>query len=246
MKHLLKKPQKRNNNYVSNFEKPLNKIRLNDIKILNIKQGLECYIPINNNEKSIEFIREIDKISYETLKENPEWLNDNNNDNNNDNHNDNEIDIDLIYNYSYLNDTNNIVLSLNSKTRFINGEQEDDFNDLIRFLNDNNNYLNYNIHVDIAFLGLYINMNDVVVNRWIIKTIHIDELIDNLDWNKREIEEEWKEELENYRVSIKDKIEYYKNSLMEAEKIYEEIENENNINIWNKKILKFKKYILKL
>ena len=60
MKHLLKKPQKRNNNYVSNFEKPLNKIRLNDIKIINIKkQGIECNIPLNNNEKSIEFIEEI-------------------------------------------------------------------------------------------------------------------------------------------------------------------------------------------
>ena len=240
MKHLLKKPQKRNNNYVSNFEKPLNKIRLNDIKIININKGLECYIPINNNEKSIEFIEEIDKISYETLKAKPEWLiNDDNNDSDNKN-------LDLMYNYSYLNDLNNIVLSLNSKTRFINGEQEEDFNDLIRFLNDNNNYLNYNIHADIAFLGLYINTNDVIINRWIIKTIYIDELIDNLDWNKREIEEEWKEELEHYKISIKDKIEQYKNSLIEAEKLYEEIENENNINIWNKKILKFKKYILKL
>lgn len=239
MKHLLKKPQKRNNNYVSNFEKPLNKIRLNDIKIINIKQGLECYIPINNNEKSIEFIQEIDKISYETLKTNPEWLI-------NDNDDDNDKNLDLMYNYSYLNDSNNIVLSLNSKTRFINGEQEEDFNDLIRFLNDNNNYLNYNINADIAFLGLYINTNDVIVNRWIIKTLYIDELVDNLDWNKREIEEEWKEELENYRISIKDKIEYYANSLIEAEKLYEEIENENNINLWNKKILKFKKNILKL
>ena len=237
MKHLLKKPQKRNNNYVSTFEKPLSKIRLNDIKIINIKEGLECHIPIINNEKSIEFIEEIDKISYETLKQNPEWLD-------NDNVNDN-VNIDLKYSYSYLNDLNNIVLSLNSKTRFINGDQEEDFNDLIRFLNDNNNYLNYNIHVDIAFLGLYI-YEDVIINRWIIKTIYIDELIDNLDWNKKEIEEDWKEELNNYRDAIKDKIEYYQQSLIEAEKLYEEIENENNINIWNKKILKFKKYILKL
>lgn len=239
MKHLLKKPQKRNNNYVSNFEKPLNKIRLNDIKIINIKkQGIECNIPLNNNEKSIEFIEEIDKISYETLKENPEWLIIDDND-------DNNVNLDLKYSYSYLNDLNNIVLSLNSKTRFINGEQEEDFNDLIRFLNDNNNYLNYNINIDIAFLGLYIT-NDVIVNRWIIKTVYIDELVDNLDWNKREIEEEWKEELDNYKIAIKEKIDYYNNSLIEAEKLYEEIENENNINIWNKKILKFKKYILKL
>lgn len=239
MKHLLKKPQKRNNNYVSNFEKPLNKIRLNDIKIINIKkQGIECYIPLNNNEKSVEFIEEIDKISYETLKENPEWLIIDDND---DNHN----NLDLKYSYSFLNDLNNIVLSLNSKTRFIKGEQEEDFNDLIRFLNDNNNYLNYNIDIDIAFLGLYIT-NDVIVNRWIIKSIYIDELVDNLDWNKKEIEEEWKEELDNYKIVIKEKIDYYNNSLIEAEKLYEEIENENNINIWNKKILKFKKYILKL
>lgn len=236
MKHLLKKPQKRNNFYVSNFEKPLNKIRLNDIKILNIKNGLQCNIPINNNEKAIEFIEEIDKISYETLKKNPEWLiNDDNND----------INLDLKYSYSYLNDLNNIVLSINSKTRFINGEDEEDFNDLIRFLNDNNNYLNYNIYADIAFLGLYI-YDDVIINRWIIKTIYIDELVDNLDWNKREIEEEWKEELESYKISIREKIDYYNNSLIEAEKLYEEIQNENNINIWNKKILKFKKYILKL
>jgi hypothetical protein len=234
MKHLLKKPQKRNNNYVSNFEKPLNKITLNDIKILNINKGLECHIPINNNEKSIEFIEEIDKISYETLKENPDYLID-----------ENQYDkLDMIYNYSYLNDINNIVLSLNSKTRFINGEEEEDFNDLIKFLNDTNNYLNYNIHVDIAFLGLYIN-EEGIINRWIIKSIYIDELVDNLDWNKKEIEEEWKEELENFKISIEEKIELYKSSLIEAQKLYEEIESENNINIWNKKILKFKKYILK-
>jgi len=234
MKHLLKKPQKRNNNYVSNFEKPLNKITLNDIKILNINKGLECHIPINNNEKSIEFIEEIDKISYETLKENPDYLID-----------ENQYDkLDLLYNYSYLNDINNIVLSLNSKTRFINGEEEEDFNDLIKFLNDTNNYLNYNIHVDIAFLGLYIN-EEGIINRWIIKSIYIDELVDNLDWNKKEIEEEWKEELENFKISIEEKIELYKSSLIEAQKLYEEIESENNINIWNKKILKFKKYILK-
>ena len=234
MKHLLKKPQKRNNNYVSNFEKPLNKIRLNDIKILNINKGLECHIPINNNEKSIEFIEEIDKISYETLKENPDFL-----------INENQYEkLDMIYNYSYLNDINNIVLSLNSKTRFINGEEEEDFNDLIKFLNDTNNYLNYNIHADIAFLGLYIN-EEGIINRWIIKSIYIDELVDNLDWNKKEIEEEWKEELENFKISIEEKIELYKSSLIEAQKLYEEIENENNINIWNKKILKFKKYILK-
>ena len=237
MKHLLKKPQKRNNFYVSTFEKPLNKIRLNDIKIINIKKGIECNIPLNNNEKSIEFIEEVDKISYETLKENPEWLN---NDDDND-----DVNLDLKYSYSYLNHLNNIILSLNSKTRFIKGDEEEDFNDLIRFLNDNNNYLNYNINADIAFLGLYIN-NDVIVNRWIIKCLYIDELVDNLDWNKREIEEEWKEELDNYKISIKEKIEYYNNSLIEAEKLYEEIENENNINTWNKKILKFKKYILKL
>ena len=237
MKHLLKKPQKRNNNYVSNFEKPLNKIRLNDIKIINIKkQGIECNIPLNNNEKSIEFIEEIDKISYDTLKEDPEWLiNDDNDD---------DYDLDLKYNYSYLSDLNNMILSLNSKTRFINGEQEEDFDNLINFLNNNNNFLNFNIHIDIAFLGLYINDNGIN-NRWIIKSVYIEELVDNLDWNKKEIEEEWKEELQTYKIAIKDKIEYYKNTLIEAEKLYEEIENENNITIWNKKILKFKKYILK-
>ena len=232
MKHLLKQPQKKNNNFVANFEKPLNKIRLNDIKIIKIQNGLECHIPSNNNEKSIEFIEEIDKISFNTLKENPNWLADNYN-------------IEYLYRYSYSNDSNNINLSLNSKTRFIYNDKEEDFNDLIRFLNDTNNYLNYNIHVDIAFLGLYI-LDNLTINKWLIKNIYIEELIDTLDWNKKEIEEEWKEELENYKSSIKDKIEYYNNSLMEAEKLYEEIENENNINIWNKKILKFKKYILKL
>ena len=113
MKHLLKKPQKRNNNYVSNFEKPLNKITLNDIKILNINKGLECHIPINNNEKSIEFIEEIDKISYETLKENPDYLID-----------ENQYDkLDMIYNYSYLNDINNIKTSKDtySQDEMLNG-----------------------------------------------------------------------------------------------------------------------------
>jgi len=235
MKHLLKIPQEKKECYVSYLEKPL-KIELNEIKIKNVRHGLECYLPKNLNEKSINIIEEIDKLSYNTLKENPEWINNyviNN-------------DIDILYKYSYIEDISHINLLLNTKTKFTFNNIEKDFEDLIQLLNNSKKFKDYNINIEIGFLGLFI-YNDFIINKWLIKHIIVEEFNDdNVDWNKNEIENDWENEIEHYENEIKERIENYNNSILCAKKLLEEIKNETNIIVWEKKILKLKKYILKI
>ena len=77
MKHLLKIPQKKTKCYVSYLEKPV-KIGLNEIKINKFYNGfnIECHLPVKMNEQSISIIEELDNISLNTLKENPDWFED--------------------------------------------------------------------------------------------------------------------------------------------------------------------------
>ena len=66
------------------------------------------------------------------------------------------------------------------------------------------------------------------------------------DWNKIDIETDWENEINNYENNINDKIEFYHKSLSNAKILLEEIKNETNFNIWDKKILKLKKQIIKI
>ena len=136
-------------------------------------------------------------------------------------------------------------LGSNLVKRYYN-DNEIYMDDTIELLRDYNKLKDYNIIIEISFLGLFI-YDYTIINKWLIKTIKIDEVLDDFgDWNKNEIEDDWNIEVENFEINVKNKIEYYKNAVKEARELLDEIKNEMNINIWEKKILKLKKNILKL
>jgi hypothetical protein len=239
MKHLLKNPQKKSKCYVSYLDKPL-KISLNEIKIkkiigngINNGISIECQLNESINEQSIKIIEDMDNLSLETLKNSPEWFED-------------EIIIDNLYTNSLNNEISSINLLFNNKTDcYFNGVTKD-LSDILEIIHDGKNLKEYYINVEIGFLGLFI-YNHAIMNKWIIKVINIEEIIEDfIDWNKTEIESDWHDEISNFEEEISKKIELYNNSLNTAKTLLEEIKLETNFNIWDKKILKLKKYILKI
>lgn len=233
MKHLLKFPQQKTNHAISYLSSPL-LLELNDIKIINTHMHLlECFIPIKINENSINKINEIDELSIQTLKENTDWY-------------ESTDDVENIYYTSYLNDISHIYLYVNNKTIGSFNGIEKDLNDILTIIKNNNKLKDYNITVNIAFFGLFIQSHKIG-NKWLIKNIIIEEISDNNnDWNKKEIEEDWEEEVNIYEKTINEKINTYSENINQAKLLLNEIKNEENIENWEKKILKLKKYILKL
>ena len=141
----------------------------------------------------------------------------------------------MIYNYSYVNDISSITLLLNNKTECYYNGIDKDLEEIIDILKDTKKLRDYNINVEISFLGLFIYDN-MIINKWVVKVINIEELLDDFaDWNKEEIETDWENEIENYENNMNEKIEFYKNSLYNAKILLEEIKNETNFNIWDKK-----------
>jgi hypothetical protein len=232
MKHLLKIPQQKSNHSVSYLDTPL-KLELTDIKIKNVLNHLiECHIPIKVNETSINKIKEIDELSFDTLTTNPDWLN-------------KDQEIETHYYNSYSDDISHLYLFINNKTNCSFNGHEKDINEMLAILKSNK-LSDYNITVDITFFGLFIQPNKIA-NKWLIKNLNVEEFYDNkTDWNKEEIEQDWDEEVQNYENEINEKIKNYLKNVNDAKLLLEEIKNEQNINNWEKKILKLKKYILKL
>jgi hypothetical protein len=233
MKHSLKIPQKKTKCLVSYLEKPL-KLVINDIKIKNFIgiNNIHCEIPVKTNEETIELLEVVDNLSYQTLLKNPEWSN--------------NQTIDNVYNYSYSNDLSSINLLFNDKTNCYMDGNNKDLEEIIEMLRDNRKLREININMEINFLGLFIYDN-AIINKWIIKVINIEELEDDLnDWDRDEIETDWENEVVLYEENIYNKIELYKQSLLNAKSILEEIKKEENYNNWEKKILKLKKFILKI
>jgi len=232
MKHLLKFPQQKSNHSVSYLESPL-KLELNDVKVKNVLNHLiECHIPIKVNESSINKIKEIDELSFDTLTNNQDWLN-------------KDQELETNYYNSYSDDISHIYLFINNKTNCSFNGDEKDINEMLTILK-NNKLNDYNINVDITFFGLFIQPNKIA-NKWLIKNLNVEEFNDNkTDWNKEEIEEDWDEEVQNYENEVNEKIKTYLKNVNDAKQLFEEIKNEQNIAIWEKKILRLKKYILKL
>ena len=233
MKHLLKIPQKKSKCNVSYLDKPV-KFILTEVKIKNFigNNIIECYVPNTNNTSSISIIEDIDNNSFETLKENLDWIEDKN--------------LDNIYTYSYSSDISCLNILLNNKTECYMNGIENDLEDTIELLKDNRKTKDYNITMEISFLGLFIYDTNVI-NKWVIKNIDIQDITDDInDWNREEIEEDWGNEINNFEMNIYNKIEYYKNTLSTAKNLLVEVKEEENFNNWEKKILKLKKYILKL
>jgi hypothetical protein len=232
MKHSLKNPQQKNKCHVSYLNKSL-KIELGDVKVKNIMGNvIECHIPIKQNANAIDVINELDNLSLKTLLENPEWINNN--------------DVKNLYNFSYTDDISNLNVLLNNKSCCYFNDNEISIEETIEIIRDNIKLKDYNIIMEISFLGLFI-YDYAIINKWSIKTIKIDDMMDDFgDWNKSDIEDDWELEINNFETIVKNKIEEYNNAVKEARLLLNEIRKETNISIWEKNITKLKKYILKL
>jgi len=238
MKHLFKIPQKKGKSYICNSQEKIS-LELTEVKIKNLKQltdnngyYIDCLIPIKNNKEQIDLIKEIDNDANTYITA------------------DITTDENKEYNYinSYDNDENLITIILSNKIDaeiYIN-EEEKNPSEMIKFLLANKKNKNLIINIDIVFLGIYIN-KDTIINKWGLKYMNIDELNDNNDdWNREEIEEEWRYDLISYEEEVNCKIDKLQKNLIEAHNLYNEIINENNSKIWENKIDKLKNNILSI
>lgn len=266
MKELFNFPQKKGKNYVSTLNSKilveLNEIKINNYQKIGEKNGyfFECLIPTTNNEDNISKIKEIDLYSKETIMTNyNDWFDNDsdddditNDDDNDDNKNSNESKkeiteefINNIYINSYINNMNmTLILSNKISTEIIINDEEKELYELIDFLNTNKKNKNYIINVDIIFLGIYINKTSII-NKWAIKYINIETIKDDdtIEWNRKEIEEEWKYDLINYEEETKKKINNLNKNMKAAKELYNEIIKENNIKNWENKLIKLKTII---
>jgi hypothetical protein len=240
MKHLFKNPQKKGKIFISY---PTNKIiiELNEIKIKNLKElndkkgfFLECNIPDNINKEAIKYIKKIDNDAYECLKENYQsWFINENKD---------DIDIDNIYLNSYEDDMT-LILSDKIETDIIIDDIETEKYDFINFINSNKKNKNYVINFEIVLLGLYIT-NTTIINKWAIRNINI-EIIKDVEWNKIELEEEWKFDIIQFEEETHIKIKKMEEMIIKAKDLYEEIIKETDNKIWETKLEKLKMIILR-
>ena len=240
MKHSFKNPQKKGKIFISY---PINKIsiELSEIKIKNLKElndkkgfFLECNIPENINKEAINNIKKIDKDAYDCLLENYQsWFINEDTD---------DIDIDNIYLNSYEEDIT-LILSDKIDTNIIIDDIEKEKYDFINFINSNKKNKNYVINFDIVLLGLYIT-NTSIINKWAIRNINI-ELIKDVEWNKKELEEEWRYDLIQYEEESHIKIKKMEEMIIKAKELYEEIIKETDDKIWETKLEKLKMIILR-
>jgi hypothetical protein len=237
MKHSFKNPQKKGKIYIS-YPKEKVIIQLNEVKIknlreLNDKNGffLECNII---NKKAIESIKKIDSDSYECLKENYEkWFENDNRD---------SVDIDDIYINSY-DDNITLILSDKIETNILIDEEEKEKYDFINFINTNKKNKDYIVNIEIILLGIYIT-NTTIINKWGIRNINI-EIVKEIEWNRKELEEEWKYDIINFEEETNDKIKKMEDMKIKAKNLYEEIIKETDIKNWEIKLEKLKMIILR-
>lgn len=250
MKQLFNFPHKKGKNYISNIDDKIY-IELNDVKIKNIQQlgdkggyFFDCHITRKNNEESINKVVNLDEIAHESLITNyNEWFNDNDNE---DGDNDGETKINDLYIKSLSNDMMMTYIYSNKiDSDIIINEEEKDINDLISFIKLNKKNKNYVIQMNIIFLGMYIN-NTNIINKWAIKYIRIDNINDNdCDWNRKEIEEEWKYDIKLFEEEIEKKINIMRQTVERTKELYKEVLNEDNMNIWENKLNNLKSVIFK-
>ena len=240
MKHSFKNPQKKGKLYIS-YPTTKNVIELNEVKIKNLKElndkkgfFLECNIPENINKDAINNIKKIDSDAYDCLKENYQsWFI---------NENTNDIDIDNIY-LNSCEDDMTLILSDKIETDIIIDDIEKEKYDFINFINSNKKNKNYVINIEIVLLGLYIT-NSSIINKWAIRNINI-EIIKEVEWNKRELEEEWKYDLIQFEEESHIKIKKMDEMIIKAKELYEDIIKETDNKMWEIKLEKLKTIILR-
>ena len=240
MKHSFKNPQKKGKVYISY---PNNKviIELNEVKIKNLKElsdkkgyFLECNIIENINKEAIKNIKNIDSDAYDCLIENyKSWFINENND---------DIDIDNIYLNSYEDDIT-LILSDKIETDIIIDDIEKEKYDFINFINSNKKNKNFVVNFEIVLLGLYIT-NTSIINKWAIRHINI-EMIKEVEWNKYELEEEWKYDLIQFEEETHIIIRKMEEMIIKAKELYGEITKETDNKIWETKLEKLKTIILR-
>ena len=99
------------------------------------------------------------------------------------------LNSDTAYNYSYTSDISNLNVIINNKTECYYNDNEIYMDDTIELLRDYNKLKDYNIIIEISFLGLFI-YDYTIINKWLIKTIKIDEVLDDFDEEEEELLEE--------------------------------------------------------
>jgi hypothetical protein len=243
MKHLFKNPQKKGKGYICNSQDKI-LIELNDIKIKNFKKlndnngyYFESIVPSKYNKDELKLLTEIDEDAKECLYSNyNEWFK---------TEDENDDIINEIYIKSVDDENITIILSNKIETRIVINEEEKDLDDFIEFINNNKRNKNLIVNCDILFLGIYINKSNII-NKWAFKSINIETMdIDN-DWNRKEIEEEWRYDLIAYEDEVNIKINKMQTSLENAKKIFNEIITEKNLKNWEFKIDKLKNNILSI
>jgi len=242
MKLMFKNPQKKGKIFIS-YPNEKVVVDLNEIKIKNLKElidkngyFIECNIPSSN--KTIKKIKDVDDIAYKSLKENyQEWFMDDE---------ETSSKIDDIYINSYEDDMPmTIILSNKIEADIIIDNEEKESYELIDFINSNKKNKNYIINVSIILLGIYISKTSIL-NKWAIRYINIETIKENdYDWNRRELEDEWKYDLINFEEESREKMKKMEGMIYKANELFEEIIKETDIKIWENKLDKLKTIIFR-
>ena len=240
MKLLFNFPQKKGKKLIS-YPKEKIIVKLNEIKIKNfqlisdnIGYFIDCNISKDNDD--INIINDIDNQAKQTLKDNYEdWF-----------ENDNNNYIDDIYRNSYNNDDSMVIIISNKVDyEFYLNNQMREKEELIEYLNKNKKNKNCIININIVFLGMYINNNDII-NKWALKYISIEDVSNDVfEWEREEIEELWEYDLITFEEQINTRINDLKGSLNTAKELFKEIKKEYNYKNWENKIANLKNIILK-
>lgn len=231
-------PKNKNTYYISNIDQPyyIDIIDVSIKKLVKLQNNKGYVLSLYINDDLKTKFDNIDSSSKTTLiANNNQWFNNNLNDD----------DIHQLFNTSYCNQYNMLNVYLTDKTiiNFENKvvEKENIFN----ILSDTNQFNKYIVNIKLQHIGLYIYPSHTI-NKWGIKLLKIFDVEDeNLEiTEKKEIENFWKEQLEECNTILdqqKIAIENKKKSLNEM--YYSVIEEKSQNKDWESKMTNFIKKI---
>jgi len=233
---LFKNPQKKGKYYISQYNDKCF-CYLTNVKIYNINSNNNdnIIIDVNISDKEADIIKNMDELAINTIKENyNEWFDED------------EDNIINAYINSYIEDTPlNLILSNKINTDLFINDDEKSCNEIINYLLLNKNNKDITINVNIVYLGIFIK-NDIITNKWGIKSLYIDNNNTSTQNDLREeIEEEWKYDVIKFEKDTKNYIIELENKIKLAKNIYEDIINEPNIKLWENKLEKLKMVIFR-
>jgi len=136
-----------------------------------------------------------------------------------------------------------LILSDKIETDILIDDIEKDKYEFINFINSNKKNKNYVVNLEIILLGIYIT-NTTIINKWGIRYINI-ETIKEIEWNKYELEEEWKYDIIQFEEDTREKIKKMEEMIIKTKSLYEEIIKETDNKIWENKLEKLKTIILR-